>query len=131
MNLDFLKSSTLIVDDSDFIRAITGTLLKREGFTNLHFASDGISAIEKFKEVKPSLVILDIILPKKNGIDVLKEIRQYEPDTIMIMLSSLAAPENIQEARINGANFYLVKPFDNQYFVKVIKDFLNKNGGNK
>lgn len=128
MEISILKSSILIVDDSDYIKAITSTLLKREGFTNIFVASDGISALEKFKEINPDIVILDIMLPKMNGLDVLLEMRKLNPQAKIIVISSLATIENIQQAKNLGAAYYLVKPFDNQYFIKVVKDLLTTKG---
>lgn len=126
MDNSIQRSSILIVDDSEYIKAITGTLLKREGFTNLHFASDGVSALEKFKEVNPDLVILDLMLPRMSGMDVLKEIKKIKQNAKVIIISSLASIENIKEAKNSGADYYLVKPFDNQFFIKKIKDLLMK-----
>lgn len=126
MSISIQNSSILIVDDSEYIKAITGTLLKREGFSNLHFASDGVSALEKFKEVKPDLVILDLMLPRMNGMDVLKEIKKIKSNIKVIIISSLASIDNIKEAKNSGADYYLVKPFDNQYFIKTVKDLLMK-----
>ncbi len=128
MEISILKSSILIVDDSDYIKAITSTLLKREGFTNIFVASDGISALEKFKEINPDIVILDIMLPKMNGLDVLLEMRKLNPQAKIIVISSLATIENIQQAKNLGAAYYLVKPFDNQYFIKVVIDLLTTKG---
>lgn len=128
MDISLLKSSILIVDDSDYIKAITSTLLKREGFVNIYVASDGISALEKFKELNPDLVILDIMLPKMNGFDVLVEIKKLNPQAKVIVISSLATIDNIQQAKNAGAAYYLVKPFDNQYFIKTVKELLTTKG---
>jgi two-component system, chemotaxis family, chemotaxis protein CheY len=119
------STSILIVDDSEYIRTIMTTLFKKEGFSNIHVAADGQSAVEKFKEVSPQIVILDIMLPKKNGIDVLKDIMEINPKAIVIMISSLATAEYVSEAKRAGASYYFAKPFDNHIFIKVIKDFLN------
>lgn len=124
--MDILKSSILIVDDSDYIKAITSTLLKREGFTNIHVAGDGISAVDKFKEINPDVVILDLMLPRMNGMDVLREIKKINPNARVIIISSLASIDNVREAKNLGADYYLVKPFDNQYFIKTVKDLLMK-----
>ena len=119
------SASILIVDDSAYIRTIMTTLLRKEGITNIHFAIDGASAIEKFKEVNPTLVVLDIMLPKKNGMEVLKEIIVINPRAKVVMISSLATPEFISDAQKWGASYYFVKPYDNQKFISVVKELLN------
>jgi two-component system chemotaxis response regulator CheY len=117
--------SILIVDDSTYIRTIMTTLLRKEGFTNIYFAVDGVAAIEKFKEVNPSLVVLDIMLPKKNGMEVLKEIMVLNPRAKVVMISSLATSEYISDAQKWGASYYFVKPYDNQKFINVVKELLS------
>jgi two-component system chemotaxis response regulator CheY len=121
----YTSAKILIVDDSEYIRTIITTLFKKEGITNLHIAGDGVAAVEKFKEVNPALVVLDIMLPKKNGMEVLREIIIMNPNAKVIMISSLATPEYINDAKKAGASYYFVKPFDNQKFVNVVKEFLN------
>jgi two-component system, chemotaxis family, chemotaxis protein CheY len=117
--------SVLVVDDSEYVRTIITTLFRKEGITNIHLAGDGVVAVEKFKEVNPSLVILDIMLPKKGGMDVLKDIMQINPHSKVIMISSLASMDFIDEAKKLGASYYFVKPFDNQRFIKEAKELLN------
>lgn len=121
----YTSAKILIVDDSEYIRTIITTLFKKEGITNLHVASDGVAAVEKFKEINPTLVVLDIMLPKKSGMEVLKEIIIMNPNAKVLMISSLATPEYINDAKKAGAIYYFVKPFDNQKFVSVVKELLN------
>ncbi len=117
-------SKILIVDDSEYIRTIMTTHFRREGFTNLFLASDGAVAIEKFTEIKPDLVVLDMMLPKKHGMEVLQEIIQIQPDAKVVVVSSLATTEDVEKAKNTGASYYFVKPYDTIRFMQVIKELL-------
>lgn len=130
MSEQYLSSTILIVDDSDFIRTIMTTLFKKEGLTKIFTAADGVSAVEKFKQLNPDLVVLDIMLPKKNGMDVLEDIMRINPKACVVMISSLANPENVAAAKKAGALYYFVKPYDNLFFLNIVKEILNKRGEN-
>ncbi len=130
MSEQYLSSSILIVDDSDYIRTIMTTLFKKEGLTKIFTAADGLSAVEKYKQLNPDLVVLDIMLPKKNGMDVLEDIMKINPKARVVMISSLASPENVAAAKKAGALYYFVKPYDNQFFLNIIKDILSNRGEN-
>ncbi len=121
----YTSTCVLIVDDSEYIRTIMPTLFKKEGITKIYIAADGGAAIEKYKTIKPDIIILDVMLPKKNGMEVLREIRATDKDTKVIMISSLATQEFIKEAKEAGANYYIVKPYDNQVFMKIVRELLD------
>lgn len=106
------------------------TLFKKEGLTKIFTAADGVSAVEKFKQLNPDLVVLDIMLPKKNGMDVLEDILKINPKARVVMISSLANPENVSAAKKAGALYYFVKPYDNQFFLNIVKEILTNRGEN-
>lgn len=126
VNDQYTSTCVLIVDDSEYIRTIMTTLFKKAGITKIHIAADGGVAIDKYKEVKPDIIILDVMLPKKSGMEVLKEIRSTDTETKVIMISSLATQEFIKEAKEAGANYYFIKPYDNQVFMKIVRELLNQ-----
>jgi CheY-like chemotaxis protein len=100
----------LLVDDDDGIINLYSDVLQRFGF-NFSIAKDGEEALEKVKNEKPSLILLDIMLPDVNGFEVLKRIKE-DPDTKDItvwILSVLAEQENLNRAKSLGATEYLVK----------------------
>ena len=98
----------LIVDDDMFIR----TLLSKAAGTSGHVTelSDGNAAIEKYKEIAPDAVFMDIHMPGKQGTDILKEITQLDPDSFVIMVSADSAREQVIEARRHGAKWFFTKP---------------------
>lgn len=99
----------LTADDSAFMRKILIDILKGAGFSNFIEAENGNQAIEKFKAEKPDLVLLDIIMPEKDGIEVLREIGSTAK---AIMVSAVGQDSIIKEAAALGAKGFIIKPFD-------------------
>jgi len=113
----------LIVDDEPGVRESLKFSL-RDIYT-LDFASTGKEAIEKVERNIPDLVILDIILPDKDGIDVLKEIKSIDGNIPVIMLTAVSRVKIAVEAMKAGAIDYLTKPFDIEELLIVIKNIFN------
>ncbi|USK59610.1 response regulator [Peribacillus asahii] len=105
-----MKKSVLLVDDSLFMR----TLLKRElnpnYFTVISEAEDGLEAIEKYKMLSPDIVLMDVTMPKVNGIEALKEIICFDQCAKVVMCSALGSQPLVIEALKAGAKDYIVKP---------------------
>ncbi len=119
-------AKVMIVDDAKFMRALIKKALEDAGFEVVGEADTGESAIRIFKEVKPDIVTLDIVMPDKSGIDVLKEILSISPNTKVIMISAMGQTDMISEALSIGAKDYVVKPFQPQTLVDVIKRVLEQ-----
>jgi two-component system chemotaxis response regulator CheY len=101
----------LIVDDSTFMRTILKNIvLGQYGDTEILEAANGEEAIAKYNEAKPDLVLLDIIMPGKDGMAVLREIGPGAKSVVII--SSIDQPEVIEQAKSFGAKGYIVKPYD-------------------
>jgi len=98
---------------------------KSQDMYTLDFASTGKEAVEKVEKNTPDLVILDIILPDKDGIDVLKEIRSIDRNIPVIMLTAVSRVKIAVEAMKAGAVDYLTKPFDIEELIIVIKNIFN------
>ncbi len=112
----------LIVDDSAFMRTILKNLVPQSKWVGASVleADNGDTAISLCQSDKPDLVLLDIIMPGKSGIDVLKEIGFASPSVVIV--SSMGQDGVIDQARSLGAKDYIVKPFDS----KLVIDSLNK-----
>jgi two-component system, chemotaxis family, chemotaxis protein CheY len=110
----------LVVDDSIFIRMRLKGFLEEHQFDVVE-AEDGEVAIEKFASEKPDLTLLDIGLPKMDGIEVLESIRKQDPDAIVIILSGVAKEETLSKAMLLGAKEYLIKPFDEDKMIEKIR----------
>ncbi len=100
----------LFVEDETNLQKTMGNILKEEGFEYLE-ASDGEEGLKKAKEEHPDLILLDVILPRKDGFEVLKELKSNEDtsDIPVIVLTNLESVQDVQKALDLGANSYLVK----------------------
>lgn len=105
--------SILIVDDSQFSRrAIRGIIEQNKIATKIIEAGDGVEAVIKYKEHRPSLVTMDVLMPKADGIQALRAIKKLDPGAKIIMISSTAKSHIVQDAMKAGALDYVLKPFE-------------------
>lgn len=116
----------LIADDSAFMRAILKDIVLKSGLVGAEVieAADGEETLLKMSSEKPDLVLLDIIMPKKDGIAVLKE-AGHSVETIIIV-SSVGQSEVIAEAKSLGAKDYIVKPFETKQVMEVLSSLQKK-----
>lgn len=123
------KKKILIVEDDRSLQSALVEMINREGFETAS-AFDGEEATEKIKETKPDLILLDIILPKKNGYDVLMEIKRNEEtkNIPVLILTNLEEIDNVQRALDLGATTFMVKSdFSLKDVVEKIKETLKKS----
>ena len=113
----------LVVDDSEFMRMVLKNILKEQGYKIIE-TSDGTQAIEQFKVEKPDLVLLDIIMPKKDGVAVLGSLKQINSDANVIMITAVGQEQIIEECQNLGARGYIIKPFDEKQVLDEIKKVL-------
>ncbi|MGB9790683.1 response regulator transcription factor [Thermotoga caldifontis] len=121
-----MSCRVLVVDDSDVLRKIVGFNLSKEGFI-VEEARDGVEALERMASAKPDLVILDIMMPRLNGFEVLKRMRtDPELSSIpVIVLTAKGGEDDAKTALQNGANGFLTKPFSP---VKLIEEVRRVTG---
>ena len=115
----------IIEDESDLVKALV-IRLKAEGFQTA-CVTDGISALERAREEKPDLILLDICLPGRNGFEVFQQLRQ-DPATEripIVFLTARSTMENRQKARHLGAAGYIIKPFQWTNLIKLVHDVLS------
>jgi two-component system, chemotaxis family, chemotaxis protein CheY len=110
----------LISEDSQFMRGVLKDALSSEGY-ELMEAENGKEALEKFESEKPNLVLLDIIMPEVDGIEVLKKIGKSAK---VIVISAVGQEKMVEEAKELGAVDYIVKPFDNNKVLEAVKQAL-------
>ena len=106
-----MSKRILIVDDASFMRKMMGDILSKNGFEVVGEAGDGMEAVEKYEELKPDLVTMDITMPEMTGIEALKEILEEDPDAKIVMCSAMGQQAMVQEALDAGALEFIVKPF--------------------
>ena len=113
----------LVVDDSEFMRMVLKNILKEQGYEIIE-TSDGTSAIEQFKVEKPDLVLLDIIMPKKDGVAVLDSLKQINSGANVIMITAVGQEQIMDECRRLGARGYIIKPFDEKQVLDEVRKVL-------
>lgn len=116
------KHTFLIVDDDSFFRMLLRQILRDEDYEVVGEASNGEEAVRKCADLVPSVVLLDIVMPKLDGIEVLERIKVLYPSTIVIMISGDATADRVREAIGRGAAGFVVKPFNP---AKVIENIQN------
>lgn len=118
----FMIKDVLVVDDAAFMRMRLRNIVEEFGATVIGEATNGNEAIQKFQELKPGLVFLDITMPEMDGISALKAIREIDSSVRVVMISAIGQKEVITDALKAGANDYITKPFD----VDQVKSALEK-----
>ncbi|GAE37344.1 response regulator [Halalkalibacter akibai] len=117
-------ASVLIVDDAAFMRMMIKDILSKNGFEIAGEAANGAEAVEKFKEVNPDLVTMDITMPEMDGIQALKEIKQIDSGAKVIMCSAMGQQSMVIDAIQSGAKDFIVKPFQADRVLEAIKKVL-------
>ena len=127
-----LKSKILIVDDEGSIRELLEMLLESNGFSNIKTASDGEIALQIIEEWAPDLILLDLMLPKVDGLTICKQLRADEKTSNIpiIMLTAKSEESDIVLGLELGANDYITKPFSNKIVIAIFPA-VGKNIENK
>lgn len=116
----------LIVDDAAFMRMMLANILKRDGHLIVGEAENGKEAVEKYQELSPDLVTLDITMPVMNGLEALKQIRALDPDATCVMCSAMGQQGIIIETIKAGATDYVLKPFQADRVIEAVSKALAK-----
>src|SRR5687767_8796335 len=105
------KIRVLIVDDAIFMRNMIKDIFHDEQFEVVGEAANGVEAVDKYKEAKPDLVTMDIVMPFKSGIEATREILAFDQNALIVMCSALGQESLVMEAIEAGAADFVVKPF--------------------
>lgn len=119
-----MANTILIVDDAAFMRMMIKDILSKNGFEVVGEANDGLQAIEKYKELNPDLVTMDITMPEMDGITALKEIKSFDPEAKVIMCSAMGQQAMVIDAIQAGAKDFIVKPFQPDRVIEAISKTL-------
>ncbi|MCU4924860.1 response regulator [Halobacteria archaeon AArc-dxtr1] len=110
----------LITDDSDFMRDLLRQILEGE-HTVVGEGENGVEAVELYKETEPDVVLMDIVMPIKDGIEATDAITDYDPDATVIMCTSVEQAEQMKDSIKVGAEGYITKPFQKESVLKEIE----------
>ena len=111
----------LVVDDAAFMRKMVSDALAKGGHEVIGQAGNGVEALERFRELKPDLMTLDITMPEKDGLTALREIMAADPSARVVMCSALSQESKVLEAVRAGARDFIAKPFQAQRVLSAIE----------
>ena len=106
-----MAKNILICDDAAFMRMMIKDILTKNGYKIAGEAENGAKAVEKYNELKPDLVLMDITMPEMDGIQALKKIKETDPNASVIMCSAMGQQAMVIESIQSGAKDFIVKPF--------------------
>ncbi|WP_348613490.1 chemotaxis protein CheY [Halobaculum rarum] len=116
-----MPTSVLIADDSEFMRNLLREILEGE-FEIVGEAENGVEAVDLYGEHAPDIVMMDIVMPIRNGIEATTEITEDHPDASVIMCTSVGQEEKMKAAIKAGAEGYITKPFQKPNVLEAIND---------
>ncbi len=119
-------AKVLVADDASFMRQMIREIVESEGFEVCGEASDGIEAIDEFRRLQPDVVTMDIVMPRKSGIDAVRGIMELDPSACVVMCSALGQETLVSEALEAGARDFIVKPFKPDSVIETLKKVLEK-----
>lgn len=122
--MDFKDIKVLICDDSMFARKKLGMLLSSLGITTIYEAADGEEAVAKFKDNKPDIAFMDIVMPKLTGIEALQQIMEFDKNAKVVMASSVGTQSHLKQAIMLGAYDFVQKPIDDAQVEKTIRNIM-------
>ncbi|WP_092640401.1 response regulator [Acetanaerobacterium elongatum] len=123
--MEISKMKALVCDDSILVRKKFKELLTKIGFGTLLEATDGEEAVRIYKAQQPDIVFMDIIMPKKTGLEALKEIRAANPNAKVVMASSVGTQSHLKEAVDFGVYDFLQKPIEDAQVLKIVSNLAN------
>jgi two-component system chemotaxis response regulator CheY len=120
-----MSKRVVVVDDAVFMRNVIKDIFTAAGFQVIGEASNGVEAVERYQELKPVLITMDIVMPFRSGIDATREIIKSDPKAVVLMCSALGQESLVMEAIEAGATDFVVKPFRAEDVLAVVHKVLD------
>jgi len=121
-----MAATVLIVDDAMFMRRMLTDILEKGGYMIVGESASGKEAVEKYNELKPDLVTMDIIMPDMSGIEAVKEIKKHDAKAKILIVSAMGQQALVMEAIQAGALDFVVKPFQPSRVLEAIERILKR-----
>ncbi len=121
-----MPKRVLIVDDAVFMRNMIRDIFTSGGFEVVGEAANGLEAVERFRELRPDLTTMDIVMPFKSGIEATREIVKLDARAVVIMCSALGQEALVMEAIEAGASDFIVKPFRSEDVIAVVRKVMGE-----
>jgi two-component system, chemotaxis family, chemotaxis protein CheY len=122
------KVKVLAVDDSKTMLAMLSAQLRDSNFDVIATASSGLEAVEKFKDLKPQLVLLDVVMPEVTGVDTLQRLLEVDTAACVVMVSSIGTETTVQECLRKGAKSFLQKPLQKDNVLALLNKVCQEAG---
>lgn len=122
-----MSKRIMVVDDSRIVQLQMQKVLADSQYEVAVCCKNGQEAIEKYETEKPDLITMDILMPGIDGLEAARQIIEKHPDAKILMVSSLAYDDTMQEANKIGAKGFIYKPFDREQVLKCLDDIFAKN----
>ena len=119
-----MNHTVLVCDDAIFMRTMISDILSQAGFEVVGEAESGIQAVAKYRELKPDLVTMDIVMPDMGGIEAVREICKGDPEAKILMCSAMGQQALVVEAIQAGAKDFVVKPFQPSRVLEAVQRVL-------
>ena len=116
-----MAKNILICDDAAFMRMMIKDILTKNGYNIVGEAENGAKAVEKYAELKPDLVLMDITMPEMDGIEALKKIKAADANASIIMCSAMGQQAMVIESIQSGAKDFIVKPFQAERVLEAVQ----------
>ena len=116
-----MAKNILICDDAAFMRMMIKDILTKNGYNVAGEAENGAKAVEKYNELKPDLVLMDITMPEMDGIQALKKFKEMDAGAMVIMCSAMGQQAMVIESIQSGAKDFIVKPFQADRVLEAVK----------
>ncbi len=116
-----LGKRILITDDTAFMRMTLRNVLEKNGYEVVAEAEDGLQAVERYQQLKPDLVTMDITMPNMDGITAIKKIMDQDPQAKIVVVSAMGQKALVIEALNSGAKDFIVKPFQPDRIVEALQ----------
>jgi two-component system chemotaxis response regulator CheY len=122
------KARVMAVDDSAAILTIVAAYLEDSEFEVVASERDGRRAVERFSELRPDVVLLDLIMPGQSGMETLSQILAIDPDAKVVIISSLGTEDAVRECLSTGATSFMQKPFARDDFLDFLRRVVDTRG---
>ena len=119
-----MSHTVLVCDDAIFMRTMISDILAQSGYEIVGEAETGVQAIERYKQLKPDLVTMDIVMPDLGGIEAVREIVKFDPAARILMCSAMGQQALVVEAIQAGAKDFIVKPFQPSRVLEAVQRLL-------
>ena len=114
----------LVVDDAMIMRAMIKDIAQQAGWQIAGEATNGRECLERYRELSPDMVTLDIVMPEMDGVEALLQLRQEDPPAMVVMVSAIDQKEKLSECIRLGARDFIVKPFDRDHLRSLLQRYL-------